>query len=207
MILPCSLRAVLAGVENGQSGVVRQGVYLQRPSLWSRFPGAAAPCLFFVLIPSECVFLCHDCVTHSSDQGAVPNFPGSAVGGYPPRQAPLVTEDDTVAQREAICPHLCSKLDQPGPLHGCSLHKGLWVGAIRTEVRPAQFQASRRHTINTSGMGAFRLGYFRDKRVEADILLREEGSPGKEETSRTWLFWPGTTPGETVTAPTQCQTR
>lgn len=37
VILPCSLRAVLAGVENGQSVALRHGVYLQRPSLWSRF--------------------------------------------------------------------------------------------------------------------------------------------------------------------------
>lgn len=77
-------------------------------------------------------------------------------------QAPLGTEDDIVAQRQAICSHLCSKLDQSGPLHGCSLHKGPWVGAIRTEVQLAQFQASRRRAINTSGMGAFRPGHFRD---------------------------------------------
>lgn len=176
-------------------------------------PVAAAPGLFLVLIPSEHVFLCHDCVSHSSDQGGVPNFPGSAVGGSPchpmasgEHQAPLVTEDDNVAQREAICPHFCSKLGQPGPLHGCSLHKGPWVGAIRTEVRLAQFRASRRHAIDTSVMGAFRPGHFCDKRVEADILLREEGSPGKGDTSRTQLFWPGTTSGGgAVTAPRQCQ--
>lgn len=143
-------------------------------------PGAAAPCLFFVLIPSERVFLCHDCMAHSSDQGAVPNFPGSAVGGSPPRQAPLVTEDDTVAQKEAICPHLCSKLDQPGPLHDCSLHKGPWVGAIRTEVQLAQFQASRRHAINISGMGAFRSGYFRDKRVEQIFFSGKRAALGKK---------------------------